>query len=190
MATLKEILGDAYREDMTVADIESAIAVMKLADLSSGEYVSKGKLSDYERRMKEAEKKYQDKLSDEEKKQAELEKQAERWKAIERENALYKYTAKLSKTITDEKVLTEIAGLYADGDFATAMDKHNEYLAKERTEMEKKIKAELLKTNPQPQPSGGGSGATTKEQFANMGVRERTQLYRENPELYKQLSES
>ena len=56
MATLKDILGEAYREDMTLADIESALADKKLADLSSGEYVSKGKLTDYETLMKKAEK--------------------------------------------------------------------------------------------------------------------------------------
>ena len=67
MATLKDILGEAYREDMTLADIESALADKKLADLSSGEYVSKGKLTDYETRMKKAEKALADKLTEEEK---------------------------------------------------------------------------------------------------------------------------
>ena len=188
MATLKELLGESYRADMTLADIESVIASMKLADLSSGEYVSKGKLTDYERRMKEAEKKLAEKLTDEEKALAKQAEREEYYKALEKENARNKYIAKLGKTIKDEKVLGEIADLYANGDFATAIDKQNEYLANYHGELEKTIKAELMKKNPQPNPNGG-KGGITKEQFDKMGVQERTKLYNEQPELYKQFTE-
>ena len=44
--TIKELLGEAYKEDMTLAEIESALAGKKLADLSTGEYVSKKKYDD------------------------------------------------------------------------------------------------------------------------------------------------
>lgn len=44
--TIKELLGESYREDMTLAEIESALAGKKLADLSTGEYVSKKKYDD------------------------------------------------------------------------------------------------------------------------------------------------
>lgn len=165
MATLKELLGENYREDMTLADIEKAINAMKLADLSSGEYVSKGKLTDYERRMKEAEKKLADKLSEEEKAQLELAQREEYYKALEKENALNRYTTKLSKTIKDEKVLNEIATLYADGEFDKALDKQNEYLAKYHSEIEKTIKAELLKENPAPTPQSGSTAYKTKDEI-------------------------
>ena len=188
MATFRELLGEAYKDGMTVEELENAISTMKLADLSSGEYVSKGKLSDYERRMKEAEKKLAEKLTDEEKAQAELAKREEYYKALEKENAMHKYTSKLGKTIKDEAVLKEIAGLYADGDFAKAIDKQNEYLAKQYSEMEKNIKADLLKANPTPTPDSGKSGAITQEKFNAMGVQERSKLLNENPELYKQLA--
>jgi hypothetical protein len=188
MATLKDILGEAYREDMTVADIESAIASMKLADLSSGDYVSKGKLMDYETRAKKAEKALAEKLTEEEKAQIELAKKEEYYKSLEKENARNKYITKLGKSIKDEKVLNEIADLYANGDFATAIDKQNEYLAKYHSELEKNIKADLMKQNPQPQPQNG-NGGITKEQFDAMGVQERTKLYNEQPEVYKQFTQ-
>lgn len=165
MATLKDILGESYRENMTLAEIESAISTMKLADLSSGEYVSKGKLTDYERRMKEAEKKLAEKLTEEEKAQIELAKREEYYKRLEKENARNKYFNKLAKTIKDEKVLNEIADLYADGDFATAIDKQNEYLAKYHSEMEKTIKADLMRQNPQPQPQSGKTTYKTKDEI-------------------------
>ena len=165
MATLKDILGEAYREDMTLADIESAIATMKLADLSSGEYVSKGKLMDYETRAKKAEKALAEKLTEEEKAQIELAKKEEYYKALEKENARNKYLSKLGKSIKDEKVLNEIADLYADGDYASAIDKQNEYLAKYHGELEKTIKAELLKKNPQPTAQSGNNSYKTKDEI-------------------------
>ena len=165
MATLKDILGEAYREDMTLADIESAIATMKLADLSSGEYVSKGKLMDYETRAKKAEKALAEKLTEEEKVQIELAKKEEYYKALEKENARNKYITKLGKSIKDEKVLNEIADLFAEGDFITAIDKQNEYLAKYHGELEKTIKAELLKQNPQPTAQSGNNSYKTKDEI-------------------------
>ena len=165
MATLKDILGESYKEDMTLADIEKAIANMKLADLSSGEYVSKGKLTDYETRMKKAEKALADKLTEEEKAQIELAKKEEYYKQLEKENNRNKYLTKLGKTIKDEKVLGEIADLYADGDFATAIDKQNEYLSKYHSELEKTIKADLMNQNPQPTAQSGNNTYKTKDEI-------------------------
>lgn len=186
MATLKDILGESYRDDMTLADIETAIASMKLADLSTGEYVSKGKLTDYERRMKEAEKKLEAKLTEEEKAKIEIAKREEYYKALEKENNRNKYINKLGKTIKDEKVLSEIADLYADGDFATAIDKQNDYLAKYHTELEKTIKADLLKQNPQANPQNGSHSYKTKDEI--MAIKDtatRQQAIAENINLFK-----
>lgn len=43
MATIRELLGDKYKDDMTIADVEAALQGMNLANLSSGDYVSKAK---------------------------------------------------------------------------------------------------------------------------------------------------
>lgn len=91
-------------------------------------------------------------MTDEEKRNAELAEREEHYKAIERENALYKYKASLSTQIKDEKVLSEVAELYASGDISGAIAKQNEYFAKYQTELEKSIKADLLKQNPQATP--------------------------------------
>jgi hypothetical protein len=129
MATIKELLGEAYKDGMTLSEVETALASANLADLSKGDYVSKGKLTDYEKRMKDAERKLQERLTDDEKKQAEINAREEHYKAIERENSIIKTKAKLSQTIKDEKVLEEIAQLYADGDVMSALEKQNVYLA-------------------------------------------------------------
>ena len=73
--TLKEILGENYREDMTVAEISEAISKMKLADLSKGEYVAKGKLTEAENKLGQITKEYGEYKAS---KQTEEEKKAEK----------------------------------------------------------------------------------------------------------------
>ena len=187
MATLKDILGESYKENMTLAELETALADKKLADLSSGEYVSKGKLTDYERRAKEAEKKLAERLTEEEKAQAKLAEREEYYKQLERENNRNKYISKLGKTIKDEKVLEEIATLYADGDYSGALDKQNEYFAKYHSEMEKTIKADLMKQNPQATPQNGNKNSykTKEEIMAIKDTATRQQAIADNISLFQ-----
>jgi len=46
MASLKEMLGDSYKDGLTVEEIDKLIADKKFADLTSGNYVDKGKYED------------------------------------------------------------------------------------------------------------------------------------------------
>jgi hypothetical protein len=190
MATLKDLLGDAYKADMTFAEIESALNGKNLADLSSGQYVSVGKYNAAIAERDDFKSKYTDTLTEAQKaEQANIERE-NRYKSIERQNSIYRYTDKLSATIKDKTILGEVATLMADGKFDDAIDKQNAYLATETAEIEKRVKEELMKKNPQAQGKKDDNGAVTKEQFASMGVAERTKLYKEQPELYKQLNEN
>jgi hypothetical protein len=129
-----------------------------------------------------------EKQTDEERAKADAEAREARYKAIERENSINRYKDKLSTSVKDDATRIEIATLMADGKYDEAIDKQNTYLASEATAMEQRIKAELMQQNPQASPQNGGNGAVTKEQFASMGVAERTKLFNEQPELYKQLN--
>lgn len=123
-------------------------------------------------------------MTDDEKKNAELAEREEHYKAIEKENALYKYKASLSSQIRDEKVLDEVAKLYANGDITGAIAKQNEYFAKFQGELEKSIKADLLKQNPQATPQT--SVKMTKEQImAIQDPAERQAMIAQNIELFK-----
>jgi len=46
MATLKELLGDSYKDTLTAAEIDKLLETKKLADLTSGNYVDKQKYED------------------------------------------------------------------------------------------------------------------------------------------------
>lgn len=50
--TLQELLGEAYKEGMTAEEIGEIISKMKLADLSKGDYVAKGRLTEAENALK------------------------------------------------------------------------------------------------------------------------------------------
>lgn len=136
-----------------------------------------GENAEYKRKERE-------RMTDEDKRNAELAEREKRYAEIERENALYKYKASLGSIIKDEKVLAEVAECYANGDIAMAIGKQNAYILKAQGELEKTIRAELLKENPQPNPDVN-VGGLTQEQFDKMDVVERTKVYNEQPELYK-----
>jgi hypothetical protein len=188
MATIRELLGDAYKEGMTFEEVETALATKNLADLSTGNYVAIGKYNSAISERDDFKAKYNAKLTEAEK-EAEAAKEREaHYKRMERENSIYKFTEKLGATISDKTILGEVATLMADGKYEEAFDKQNTYFANERATLEEKVKQELMQSNPQSNPQNEGGGEITKEQFAQMGVAERTKLYKENPQLYSQLN--
>lgn len=190
MATLKEILGDAYKAEMTLADIESALNGKNLADLSGGQYVSVSKhnsiVNGLTAERDDYKAKYTDTLNEAQRVELANAEREERYKAIERENSINRYEKKLSSSVKDESIRNEIAILMADGKYDEAIDKQNAYLATETAELEKRIKDELMKQNPQAQAGNDGAGTITKEQFDQMTVAERTKLYKEQPEKYNE----
>jgi hypothetical protein len=188
MATLKELLGNAYRADMTLAEIEEATKAMNLADLSGGGYVSLGKYNALVQERDEYKTKYTDTLTEAQKaEQAALEREKE-VQAIIRENSINRFSKKLATTIKDEAILTEIATLMADGKYEDAFEKQNAYLVDANAKLEEEYRQKLMQNNPQAQAGNGGAGEITAEQFAQMGLAERTKLYRENPEAYNKFT--
>ena len=185
MATLKELLGDAYKENMTYAEVETALNTKNLVDLSSGNYVSKTKYDTAIGERDDFKAKYNATLTDAQKAEQEAKEREERYKAIEKENAIHRYTDKLGSTIKDKTVLTEVAMLMADGKFDEAIDKQNTYLATEATAMEQRIKDELLKNNPQ--ASAQANVTTTKTKAEIMAIKDATERQKaiaENPTLF------
>lgn len=184
MATIKELLGDAYKDGMTIEEVETALAGRKIADLSSGDYVSKGKLTDYEMRAKKAEEELRKRMTDDEKRAQENADRESYYKAIERENALYKYKAELAKSINDNSVLEKIATLFADGNYSEAIKAQSEYFSKERENIGKQVREELLRTNPTPAPQ---SDNTPTKKASEYSMDDWNKLRDENPQEYKKL---
>lgn len=142
---LKTLLGDNYKDDMSIDDINSAISNMKLADLSTGMYVNK-EAAEAERRKLEAEKqdlqgKLSAKLTDDEKAAqavADKDKQIEQLMAKLKENTLsanrskiYSSTAEMRGKLgigDDDKDFQDFANLVTLEDTAK-VDTVSKYLS-------------------------------------------------------------
>lgn len=191
---LKELLGDAYREDMTVEEVEQALNDLNLVDPSTlPKSVSKelfdktaSELAKYKRELKELQEKS---MTAEEKLKLELEKAAE---------AQAKYAKELSKLRATEIFVT--AGL-SEEDYTPLIDivvSEDEELTKVRAKsmvdviasqkkaVEKTVKAELLKDTPKPEP-GDPSKGVTLDDFRKMSLMDKQRFARENPELYQEI---
>ena len=131
-----------------------------------GEY-AKLKTSFDEASSKVAEYKRNEKarMSDEERKTAEQAEREAYYKDLERRLALSEYATELAD-VEDATVRDEIATLYADGKIVEAMKKHKEYREKATAEMEKRIKADLMKQNPTGMPQQGAAKITKDEIMA------------------------
>ena len=167
MADLKELLGDAYKEDMTLEDINAALAERELVDKSQFDgFVPKSLLekanseaADYKKRWKTAASEQEQKQIEEAEKQAQIE---EELKTLRRSSKVSEYEKQHLALKYDEKDAREIAEALYDGDMDTVFrlqKKHEEAL-------QKSIKADLMKDMPTP-PAGNQTTIDYSKQIAD-----------------------
>ena len=184
---IKDLLKDAYKEGMTVAEIETALADIEFpADLSAEVERLKNALSKSNSENAEWKKKHREALSEEERKAqetADLIKQLQEQNAkLVRESDVSKHKAKFLGMGYEEALAGEAAEAMADGD----MVKVFQYQQKHLEAFEKKIRADAMKGTKKP-VGDQGSGAVTREQLAKMPISERHKFYQENPDEYKRI---
>lgn len=149
----------------------------KYSSLKSSFDKTSSENADYKRKERE-------RLTDDERKEAERAEQEAKYAELEKRLALRDYADELDD-VTDKATQTQIVELLADGKIVEALKKFKEFRVKDRAEMEKKIKAELLKQNPQPnaQTTGGGYKSAT-EIMAIKDSQERQKAIAENAHLF------
>jgi len=184
---LKDLLKDAYKEGITVEEIESALADVEIpADQSAEIERLKAALTKSNSENAEWKKKHREALSEEERKAqetADLIKQLQEENAtLTRESNVSKHKAKFLGMGYEEALATDAATAMVDGD----MEKLFSYQQKHQEALEKKIRAEALKATPKPVPDKK-DGVITREQVSKMSVSERIKFYNEHPEEYKEI---
>lgn len=133
--------------------------------------------------------KYNSKLTEEEQVRAVQEEREAYVKSLEQKVARTELGAELSKSIKDEKVLSGVIDdLIADKKI-DAIKKINKYIETRVADAIKEHDAELLRSNPVPPPTAA-TGGITKEQFDNMTVAERSDLFVKDRETYNKLLNS
>ena len=183
----KDLLKDAYKEGMTLEEIEAAMADVELPEDLSAEVerlkTANSKLSsenaDWKRKHREA-------LTEEERKAQEM---ADRMKELEEQNAtllrdsnVSKHKAKFLGMGYEESLANDAATAMVDGD----MEKLFAYQQKHQEALEKKIRADALKGTPKPVPDKA-DGAMTLENLRKMTTQERLEFAQKNPDEYKSL---
>lgn len=191
---LKELLGDAYREDMTLEEVEQALAGINLVDpdklpKSVSKEVFDKTASELARIKKELKELQEKNMTAEEKLKLELEKAAV---------SQAKYAKELSKLRATEIFVT--AGL-SEEDYTPLIDivvsedeevtkvrakSMVDVIASQKKAVEKTVKAELLKGTPKPEP-GEPFKPMTLEEFRKMSLMDKQRFARENPELYQEI---
>lgn len=183
----KDLLKDAYKEGMTLEEIEAALADVELpADQTAEVERLKTALSKSNSENAEWKKKHRDALSEEERKSQEvaeeLKQLREQNEKLLRDSNLSKHKAKFLGMGYEEALATDAATAMVDGD----MEKLFSYQQKHQEALEKKIRADALKGTPKPVPNKG-DGAMTLENLKKMSAQERYEFSQKNPDEYKTL---
>lgn len=184
---IKDLIGDSYKEGMTVEEIETALKDIALPTDNSAEIDRlKTALSKSNSEAAEFKKQLREKMSAEEIKAKEDAETIEELKkerdALLREKTVAGYKANYLALGYDEKLANDTAEALANGELDkvfTNQKKHNEVV-------EKKIRADVLKETPTPE-GGKGSDTMTKEKFSKMDIAEQYKYSIDHPEEYKQL---
>lgn len=149
---LQELLKDAYKEGMTLEEVEKALEPMTVEDIAAAE-IKKHKdardkaaseAADYKKQLKE-------KMTEEEKANQELEEMKNELNIIKKNNEVTGKKAELIALGYDEKLAGETATALIEGDHAKVVANQKVFLENQK----KKLEADLLKNTPKP----GGSGS-------------------------------
>lgn len=147
-------------------------------------FVSKETADKYASEAAELKKQLRSKQSEEETKK--MEEEANRKALEEKYNQLLERTTiaeHKSKYLSlgyEDKLAEDTAKALYAGD----MEKVFANSAKHQSDLEKKIKADVLKETPKPDGAGSADKSITKKQFDAMGYSDRVKLKNENPEIY------
>ena len=184
---LQDLLKDAYKEGMTVADIEAALEGVEIPADQSAE-IDRLKNANTKLSSENAEwkRKHREALSEEERKAQET---ADRMKQLEEQNAallresgVAKHKAKFLGMGYEEALANDAATAMVDGD----MEKLFTYQQKHQEALEKKIRADALKGTPKPVPNAA-DGVMTLEKLRKMSPSERFEYSKKHPDEYNAL---
>ena len=186
---LKELLGDKYSEDMSLDDINAALAEVKLPKDNSNELAKMKKAIDEATKdASEWKKKYRDTLSENEKKEAE---EAEKRKELEdnyaallKKSQISDYTAKYLALGTSDELAGKAALALADGNIDDMFTIYGDHLKT----VEQAAKTKLLDEAPKPKGTEGGTGSMTKEKLYKMSPLDRYEFSQKFPEEYKAIN--
>lgn len=156
---LKTLLGDAFKDNMTLADIEAALKDKNLVDPSSlPESVAKSVFDKTASELAAAKKQLKEKQTDGEAAAAAQKEIQDQIAALQKENSTFKFKEQFLSGGYDAKTAAGLAEAVANGDMKKFTEVHSAYAKQHETELQASNKAELLKETPGLQGGGAGGG--------------------------------
>lgn len=191
---LKELLGEAYRDDMTLADVEAILESMPGVDgtdqaseikrLKNALSKSNSEAADYKRQLRSMSSAADAKV---EELNSELQTLRDAFNALTRENDITKAKAQFLGLGYDEDLAASMAKALIDQDKDTLFANHKQYI----DGLERRIRADVLADTPRPNKAGGNDiePAVTLEQLKKMSPVERYEFSQSFPEEYRKMYE-
>jgi hypothetical protein len=174
-------------ENMTAEEKLKALEEYEVPEADYTGYVKKDVFDKTASELAAKKKELNEKLSEDEKtrneEQEKLTDLQTKYEALLKESEVSKFKAKLIGLGYEEKLAEETAQAMADGDTAKVFDNQKKHL----DSVEKKIKADVLKSTPSPKEGGKADEGMTLDKLRKLSPTEREAWARSNPEDYKQL---
>lgn len=187
MSSLKELLGKAYKEGMTLEEINTALAEMTFH--ADSDYTNlKNNISKLTSECKEWKTKYQSTLDAGElaRQQAEEDRKTmlEELNTLKREKNIADLKSQYLGIGYSEELASETAIATLDGDTAKVMSNQKKFA----DELVANTKKDLIKDNPKPKGTGNQSGnAMTKEVFMKLSPREKSEFIANHRDEYDEM---
>lgn len=184
---IKDLLGNAYKEGMTVEEIETALKDIDLPTDNSAEIdrlktalsKSNTEAADYKKQLREKMSAEEIKAKEDAEKMSELQ---TKYDELLRKSDIADNKARLLALGYDDALATETAEAMVNGETDKVFANQKKHL----DSVEKKIREDVLKDTPKP-TGGSGKTAINKEQFSKMSLAEQMKFSQEHPEEYKEL---
>jgi hypothetical protein len=185
MANLKELLGDKYKEGMTIEELMELDVEEPKVDMSK--FVSKELYDKAASDTANYKKQLRANMSEAEQKAAadaeELAKIVAERDQLKQEKAIAENAKGLVAIGYDEALANEVATALFNGDHATVIKAQAKFVDAQK----KAVLADAVKDTPVPPASGEGGATMTKENLMKMSPAERFEFSQKNPEEYKKL---
>ena len=184
---IKDLLKDAYKDGMTLEEINTALEGIEMPTDNSAEIDRlKNALSKSNSEAANYKKQLHEKMSADEIKAKEdsdkFEELQSKYEALLKESNISKNKARLLALGYEDKLATETAEAIVNGEIDKVFTNQKKHL----DSVEKKIREEVLTSTPRP-TGGNGSKAMTLEEFRKMPIEEQYKFSKEHPEEYKTL---
>lgn len=184
---IKDLLKDAYKEGMTIDEINTALESIELPADNSAELErlrnalskSNSEAADYKKQLREKMTAEEAKAKEDSDKFEELQ---DKYDALLKESEISKNKARLLALGYEDKLASETAEAIVNGETEKVFANQKKHLES----VEKKIREEVLTSTPRP-TGGNGSDTMTLEKFRKMPMNEQVKFANEHPEEYNKL---